>query len=312
MQLAVPASSIAKQYTIGICTSGKDPYLPELLNHVGRLFSDSSYILKEVIIVASEPSSNVKNILEEVSQDARFRVIIEDKRRGKYDAINKIVRLCKTDYLVLVNGDALPLNDSIKALLNQLDSDQRLAAVSSIPLVRYDGGISSGIIALMWYVHNEALKLLSEKGENRHSCDELMAVRRNIMPILPPGTVNDGAYISCWSVAKGFRIGYSRSSYVLIRTPKRLGDVMMQRRRIIYGHIQVWRRLGIAPSTMESLILSRPLLAMKILSKVIRIEPRLLISLFPAIIEELISSLLALIDVSSGQERYSIWRRYED
>jgi len=299
-------------YTIGICTSGRDAYLHELIAHIRDHIKNSSLNPEEVIIIASKPSPSSMKILQSLKEDKRFRIILESERKGKYEAINRILQTCSTKYLVLVNGDALPVGDSINRLLEKLYSDDKLAVVSGVPLVDYNGGIASGVVALMWSAHNEALKLLSEEGSNRHSCDELMAIRKDLAPILPEGTVNDGAYLSCWASANGYRVSYSPKSYVKVRAPKRLGDLIRQRRRISYGHIQVWRRLGMPPTTVESLAFSRPTVMLKIISRIIKGRPKLIISLFPAVIEELFSYTLAVLDATFHTDRHYVWRRYED
>lgn len=297
-------------YTIGVCTSGEDRPLPALLRGI-RAMNTGRWRLKNVIIVASEPSQYTNSILKEVSNDNRFRIIIEEKRRGKWEAINRILESCKTEYLVLVNGDALPMKGAIEGLLDKLDSDRMLAVVSSLPLVPYKGGIASGIVALMWEAHNEALRLLSREGSNSHSCDELMAVRKSMISKLPEGTVNDGGFMSCSAFIKGYRVSYSPSSIVLVATPKRLADVVRQRRRISYGHMQVWRSVGKPPSTIESIVITRPLVALSILGNIIRRRPRLLLSLFPALVEEAFSYSMALWDASISSARHVVWRRYE-
>jgi len=298
-------------YTVGICTSGNDRYLAELVQFMKEESNDSAWRLKEIIIVASEPSPNSLALLNDISIDPRFRIVLEEERRGKFEAINRILELCSTEYLVLVNGDALPARGSIVSLLKRMSSDDKLAVVSSIPIVEYDGGMATGIIALIWSVHNELLKTLSEDGSNRHSCDELMIVRKSRISKLPYGTVNDGAYMSCYASLMGYGVSYSSSSYVIISTPKRLADVVRQRRRIVFGHLQVWKTLGIAPTTAETTIFTKPLVAIKVLAEAIRKEPRLLISLFAAIVEEVFSSTMGLIDFALSSRRHSVWKRYE-
>ncbi|MEM0117490.1 MAG: glycosyltransferase [Conexivisphaerales archaeon] len=300
-----------KAFSIGICTSGNDVYLQRLIELVKSDSQNERWYAKEIIVVASEISDENRKALAKVSLDTRFKIVFEEKRRGKYEAINRILHTCSTEYLVLINGDALPARGSIFGLLDKLVSDERLAIVSGIPVVNYDGGITAGISALMWYAHNYALQLLSNEGKNRHSCDELMAVRLGRVPRLPEGTVNDGAYMACWASINGYYVSYSPTSFVLINTPKRLGDLMKQRRRISYGHFQVWKRLGVPPSTVESVLMTRPSVGLAILSHIIKKRPKLIISIFPAIIEEAFSVLLATIDHVTYSDRHTVWRRYE-
>lgn len=139
-----------------------------------------------------------------------------------------------------------------------MSRDDKLAVVSSYPVIFAEGSIASDILRLMWYSHNEVLARMSREGANNHSCDEMMVIKPCYLSKLPAGTINDGAYLAGLAIIKGYRVSYSPDAKVMIDVPKRLADVLGQRRRIIFGHLQVWKLLGKAPKTMESLVVMRP------------------------------------------------------
>jgi len=51
---------------------------------------------------------------------------------------------------LLLNGDAMPFPDAIDNLLETLSKDDRLAVVSSYPVIFTGESIASDILRLMW------------------------------------------------------------------------------------------------------------------------------------------------------------------
>jgi len=74
---------------------------------------------------------------------------------------------------------------------------------------------------------------MSREGANNHSCDEMMVVRPSYLAKLPPGTINDGAYLAGLATIKGYRVSYSPDAKVIIDVPTRLADVRGQRLPLI-------------------------------------------------------------------------------
>ncbi len=124
--------------------------------------------------------------------------------------------------------------------------------------------------------------------------------------------VNDGAYIAGVAKQRGYSVRSLFSARVRVDTPTRPIDVMRQRRRILYGHIQIWRLVGEAPRTAESLILLSPGQGFRVVAKAIAKHPRLLLALPFASVSELISLLGAMRDTLSPRKKHAVWERFGD
>jgi hypothetical protein len=181
--------------------------------------------------------------------------------------------------------------------------------VSAAPVIE-SGGITGNVLQLMWGVHNECLLRLSDRENNNHCCDELIVARSDALNPLPPGTVNDGAYLAGSAYKKGYTIKFCENAYVKIDVPKRIGDVLRQRRRIVYGHLQIWKSVGESPRTLESMLLKDPLLSLSILINTLANSPKLILALPVALTCEFISAILAMSDNLTGSRKHVKWDRF--
>jgi cellulose synthase/poly-beta-1,6-N-acetylglucosamine synthase-like glycosyltransferase len=77
---------------------------------------------------------------------------LSSSQKGKSSAINRVFELLQPTgkILLLLNGDAMPFPDAIDNLLETLSKDDRLAVVSSYPVIFTGESIASDILRLMW------------------------------------------------------------------------------------------------------------------------------------------------------------------
>jgi cellulose synthase/poly-beta-1,6-N-acetylglucosamine synthase-like glycosyltransferase len=238
-------------------------------------------------------------------------VLIEEPlRRGKSVAINQVIQNFDGQFLVLVNSDALPERGAISRLLNEIVRDKRRGMVSGIPIVNRGAGLAGSVLQLMWRVHNEFLRELSVDDLNNRCCDELMVLREEVLHELPPDTVNDGAYLAGKAYLAGYTIGFCETAKVEIDVPRNFVDIIRQRRRIVYGHVQIWKEVGRSPKTLESMLASNPVLSLSILVRTLANNPKLMIALPVSMIGEVVSVFLAILDNLGSTRKHALWKRY--
>jgi cellulose synthase/poly-beta-1,6-N-acetylglucosamine synthase-like glycosyltransferase len=77
---------------------------------------------------------------------------LSSSQKGKSSTINRVFELLQPTgkILLLLNGDAMPFPDAIDNLLENLSKDDRLAVVSSYPVIFTGESIASDILRLMW------------------------------------------------------------------------------------------------------------------------------------------------------------------
>ncbi len=310
----IPATSdsmiVRSAFSIGICASDRSESLPLLLKLIESEQFDK-YAMRRIIIVASGCSKEMLDRLRFIANmDERIQIIEESARHGKSEAVNRIIENKVGDFLVLVNSDAIPQKDAINTLMDAIECNPTVGVVSASPFFEPSKGTVSDILELMWTLHNDWSLTLNHAGINNHASDELMVVSSQALSKLPEGVVNDGAYIAGTAFLKGFSIKFSKTARVKIDVPDRLTDLIQQRRRIIFGHFQVWKWLGQSPRTVELMLLAAPALSLGLLIKRIAQTPRLLRILPIALIGESVAFLLAVKDSLTSSNQHAIWRRY--
>jgi poly-beta-1,6-N-acetyl-D-glucosamine synthase len=298
-------------FTVGICATGQPPTLQPLLETV--LSSEMpGFLLKKVVLVASDCSEDTLRFARRTAAlDRRLRLIEHDRRTGKADAINEIFRLTEGDFLVYVNADALVGADSISLLLKSIEEDKRIGFVSGKPVFVRSGGLISDVLDVMWTSFDLLSSDPNQSKQSNHGTDELMVIRSDLLSQLPPGVVNDGAYIAGRIREMGFRVAFEPEAVVQIDVPRRMIDLIRQRRRILYGHIQVKRLLGKAPRTVETMMFFSPSQSVKIVIRLLANKPRRILVLPVAAMGELMALAGALRDTFVSNAGHAVWKRYE-
>jgi cellulose synthase/poly-beta-1,6-N-acetylglucosamine synthase-like glycosyltransferase len=302
----------ASKFSIGICASDHAANLPYMVKIIQSEKFPDSYDLARIIIVASGCSdASLAEVRELAGLDRRIFLIEESDRRGKANAINTIFQNANGSYLIFINSDATPGKGSISELLRSIDQrDEQVGVVSARPSFHVRENMTSLLEELMWGVHNECSLQLNHMNLSNHGSDEMMAVRMDLLQKLPEGLVNDGAYIAGRAKLRGYSVKFCSTASVQIDVPTRTVDLIRQRRRIIFGHFQVWRLTGRSPKTVESLFLVTPKFSMSLVVRNVAHSPKLIKILPLAFVSEALSFLLGMKDTVTSSDRHGVWERY--
>lgn len=298
-------------FSVGICATGKAEGTPRLVESILSENPPEGIRLKKVIVVASECSEDVVSHLKAIQvKESCVQLMSEDIRHGKADAVNKILTDAEGDLIVFVNSDAHPAPGAVSSLLSILATDPNVGAVSAMPITHHAPGMVSALADLMWATHNECSLTLNHMNLSNHACDELVAFRSKAVVLLPKGIVNDGAFMASTARRRGYTVKFSAAAKVGIETPRRVSDLVGQRRRILFGHAQVWRKLGDPPKTVESLLFFSPSIGLRLLSRTLSRHPKFLFVLPVAMVTEFVASVLAVWDGIRATKRHVTWRRF--
>jgi cellulose synthase/poly-beta-1,6-N-acetylglucosamine synthase-like glycosyltransferase len=269
------------------------------------------FLLKKVIVVASGCTPSVISAARDIqARDSRVNLLVEEARHGKAQAINRIIGLAEGEFLIFVNSDASPEEGAMSRLLRAGAADGAVGAVSAMPITEERHGLEPLVVDLMWSAHNECSTRLNHMNLSNHSSDELVLFRYSAIELLPSDLVNDGAFLAATARRKGYTVKVCTSAGVRIQTPKRISDLVAQRRRIIFGHRQVWRKTGSPPKTIESMLFISPSIGMRILVQTLARRPALVLALPVAVVSELASWFLSTIDGALSTSRHVVWRRF--
>lgn len=306
----IPSGAAPFDFTVGVCTTGPSEGIVELVASVLAESDAHGPTLRKVVVVASECPETVTSELRKLQvSDGRVLILAEAVRSGKADAVNKVLVRAGGSFVVMVNGDAVPEPGAMHRLLSAIASDPNIGTISARPVIQARKGLLSLLVNMIWSTHNESSRLLNHMNLSNHASEELVVLRRSAIGMLPFGLVNDGAFLALAARRRGYSVRFSESAMVHIKTPARVSDLIAQRRRILFGHAQAWRKAGSPPKTIESLLLLSPSIGLGLVVHILARNPRFLLIVPVAFVTEVSAALLSIQDCIFSTKRHAIWRR---
>ena len=103
------------EFTIGICATGESTEIAQLVTSLMDEADELQTRLQRLVIVASEcPAGTLSCLRGLQEEDSRIDLLVEERRKGKAEAINKILALTKSPLVrsSLIQGEDALLRDS--------------------------------------------------------------------------------------------------------------------------------------------------------------------------------------------------------
>ena len=230
---------------IGVCAYNEENNIAHLLQN---LISDQR-IPKEskILVVCSGCTDRTPQIVASFqSKDPRIEPLIENVRKGKSSALNKIFKTARAqaDLLILVNADALPEKGSINRLVSKFTT-RDVGAVFAQPVpLKNSNNSCYGVTRLIWRLHHIISVLDTPKLSG-----ELCALRTTYLQEIPENIATDEPYIEDAIQRCHKETVYAPEALVYIRCPTNVVDIIKQRKRIWIGHMQLQNTTGYKVST---------------------------------------------------------------
>jgi len=230
---------------VGICAYNEENNIGHVLEN---LISEQNLPKDcKILVVCSGCTDRTPEILKEFQKkDARIEAIIEDVRKGKANALNRIFKMKKgsAEVLVLVNADALPKRGSIGMLVSRLATTNAGAAFAQPFPFEEAHGLSYGVVRVIWRLHH-----IISLSQSPKLSGELCAIRTSCLEEIPENVATDEPYIELAVREQGYEILYVPEALVYIRCPANVFDLLKQRKRIWTGHLQLQNATGFKVST---------------------------------------------------------------
>jgi cellulose synthase/poly-beta-1,6-N-acetylglucosamine synthase-like glycosyltransferase len=281
--------------TVGICATTENESCTQLVKQVLSI-NETGMDIVEVIIA----TPSISLAAELTGPDPRVIVIQEQKKEGKFAALNRIIERASGELLVLASADIEITNNTIPRLIRGLASTPERGAVDSrVQLVNGDKLLMDRVSNLLWDIHNATLDALDGSNRLAHVAGDLLAVRRNLVDALPE-VINDDAYLALKVREKKFLIKRVPDALVWICGPRNVTDYVLQRSRVLSGHLELITLSGKLPTTFEFGFFRRPRRSFNILViNVNRQGPPGMPTLIVAALLELVSFGLAVFNRAS-------------
>ncbi|HLJ47794.1 MAG TPA: glycosyltransferase family 2 protein [Bryobacteraceae bacterium] len=194
------------------------------------------------IVVASDGSKDATAaIAQEFEDGQRIRVLAYPVNRGKIATLNDSVRQLRGDIVVFSDAAAFLYRDSVRKLVSNFADPQVGAASGRYTVVKADDVNIGKSEDFYWkyetYLKVQESQLASTLGGHGH----LHAIRRELYPFPPKGTINDDYVIPVSVLSKGYRAVYEPEAIVYEEAQEMTG--FGRRVRIMAGNLQQLREM---------------------------------------------------------------------
>src|ERR671925_24164 len=238
------------------CSVGIMAYNEEvnIADAIGTIFGQevASHYISELIVVASGCEDRTGAIVADIARDdARVRLLEQERREGKASAINLFISAARSPVLLMVSADVLVKEGTIDALLHHFE-DPSVGMVGGHPIpVNSETTFLGHAVHLQWRLHDRIARHAPKLGE--------IVAFRNVVPGIPLDSAVDEISIQALITQLGYKLAYEPEAIVYNRGPTTVGDFLRQRRRIYAGHLRVREQQSYSASTMSGWRVARAL-----------------------------------------------------
>ena len=262
--------------------------------------SDVEYYIKNFekmgfgsMIICAEGNPNLSNI-ESLLKGKNVELIFNRERTGKSAAYNNALKHVNSDIVFLVSGDVRFDPDIINTMEVCLKEDEII-----IPRVLpfETESLAGRIASLMWNVHDTCLD--SDDRDYLKSGGEFQALYSKCLVSMPK-VINDDEYLCLTAHLTGMKVRYHRELVVRNWVPETFKDLLNQRVRINYGHLEMKKYFGKSTSLSLNFIHNMRK-SFRIMKKHFSGYPDDIAYILPALALELVSIASAYLDMKRSR-----------
>lgn len=173
-----------------------------------------------------------------------IQIFHKDERRGKINAMNRVMPLVKTPIVIFSDANTVLGKDAIMHMVNCFQ-DKKVGCVSGEKRIvnkLSDAAAGSGE-GLYWKYESTLKKWDAELYSAVGAAGELFAIRTKLYQQVEPDTLLDDFIISLRVALKGYTIKYNPEAYAIETASANVKEEMKRKIRISAGGIQSVIRL---------------------------------------------------------------------
>lgn len=221
--------------TIGITAYNEEQNIKILLE---RIFEQKirNAKLEKVIIVSDAGKDRTVEIVKSMS-NKKIKIINHNKRVGKAQSINEIIRMTTKDVLVILDADILPKDRQfLHNIIEPIVKNDKIGLVGADTISVKPITFFESIIANSHILKTDLYKKINDKN-NIYLCHgRARAFSRKFYSKLnfPQDCPEDAfSYLMC--IQKGFKLSFAEKAKVIFRSPSTLADHIKQSKRFQYS-----------------------------------------------------------------------------
>jgi poly-beta-1,6-N-acetyl-D-glucosamine synthase len=162
--------------------------------------------LVELVVVSDGSSDGTTEILSQYGDQTRIKVIVHAEPHGKAAGLNDAIQAARGEIVVFTDARQKIESDSVRQLAGNF-ADPAVGCVSGeLMLGDPDSGEAGQGMGLYWRIEKRIRELESASGSVMGASGALYAVRRNLLPVLPPETILDDVLIPLHVLRQGWRV----------------------------------------------------------------------------------------------------------
>jgi len=284
------------RFSFGICAYNEEENIGELFSNLSN--HKTAHALEKIIVVASGCTDRTVEIAEkQASRDSRILLIAEDKRVGKYSAVNRIFTENSSEVLVMIDADCLLADGAVDQLIRSLEAEKVGAVCGrTVPLNKEFDGFWGYVSHLRYKIFDESALRAAKNKSFCHISGYLYAIKGGLAKeIKLPPIIQDDLYVGLETARRGYLVDFMPSALVNIMHPTKFSPFIKQRKRIRLGHMQIEKMTGVraystVPAAMAPIVL-----------KVMRKDPLGAFYTLAVAILEQYAAFLAYLDLRKGK-----------
>jgi cellulose synthase/poly-beta-1,6-N-acetylglucosamine synthase-like glycosyltransferase len=192
------------------------------------------------IVVASDGSKDrTAATAQKLADGNRVRVLAYAENRGKIATLNASIPQLRGEIIVFSDASAMLPADSVRILVENF-ADPEVGAVSGLYKIVKPDEVDVGRSEDLYWQYETFLKIQESKlASILGGHGQMHAIRKDLYPYPPPGTINDDYIIPVSVLAKGYRAVYEPAAVVYEEAHEMTG--FGRRVRIMAGNVQQLR-----------------------------------------------------------------------
>jgi len=229
------------EFTLGLVSLNEERTIGSA---VKAMVGEMNGVSSELILVVGGTDRTVTFAAEAAKNGKNVRLIEDSSPRGKPAALNTLFSEARGRIVVLSDGDVSVQRGALQDIAHAFENE-RVGAASGRVIGSQTSlnAIQKACDLMTEMMHISRMRTYEKGGSLDLASGYLIAIRRELAPVLPLDASSDDGFLSLSVRSQGYSIAYVDKAVVAIRYPKTISDFLKQKSRTRYGHLQLARDL---------------------------------------------------------------------